>query len=75
VSVLAYKVGRCLLREHLHRVDMTQSDFAEQMGITVQQINNNVSNRQTISLKVAKNIAAIVRCPIDDLYEWEETGM
>lgn len=53
---------------------MTQTDLATAMGITVQQINKYVSNRQTMSLKVAKNIAAIVKCQVDDLYEWEETG-
>jgi DNA-binding XRE family transcriptional regulator len=75
VSVLAYKVGRCLLREHLAKNDMTQQELAEKMGITVQQINKYVLDKQIMSLKVAKNIAAILRCRIDDLYEWEKVGM
>jgi DNA-binding XRE family transcriptional regulator len=54
---------------------MTQIDLAEQMGITVQQINKYVMNKQVMSLKVAKNIAFILHCHIDDLYEWEEVGM
>jgi transcriptional regulator with XRE-family HTH domain len=75
VSVLAYIVGRCLLREHLRKNDMTQLELAERMGITVQQINKYVLNRQIMSLKVAKNVASILGCRIDDLYEWEKVGM
>jgi transcriptional regulator with XRE-family HTH domain len=54
---------------------MTQLELAERMGITVQQINKYVLNRQIMSLKVAKNIASILGCRIDDLYEWEKVGM
>lgn len=71
---LAYKVGRCLLREHLQKHDMTQLELAEEMGITVQQINKYVMNKQVMSLRVARNIALILNCHIDDLYEWEEVG-
>jgi DNA-binding XRE family transcriptional regulator len=53
---------------------MTQLELAEEMGITVQQINKYVNNKQLMSLKVAKNIAAILNCHIDDLYEWKEVG-
>jgi transcriptional regulator with XRE-family HTH domain len=72
VSVLALKVGRCLLRDILIRNDMTQQELADQMGITVQQINKYVNNKQIMSLKVAKNVSLILRCRIDDLYEWEK---
>jgi len=71
---LAYKVGRCLLRKRLHKSRMTQVQLAEKLGITVQQISKYVHNRQKMSLQTAKNIAHILNCQIEDLYEWIEVG-
>jgi transcriptional regulator with XRE-family HTH domain len=71
---LAYTVGRCLLRERLNDIKMSQQELAEKMDITVQQINKYVLNKQGMSLRVAKNIAVILGCHIDDLYEWIEVG-
>lgn len=53
---------------------MSQMDLAIKLGITVQQINKYALNKQGMSLKVAKNIASILNCTIDDLYEWIEVG-
>lgn len=50
---------------------MTQQDLANHLGITRQQINKYISNRQRMSLEVAYNIAAALDCAIEDLYEWE----
>lgn len=71
---MAYKVGRCLLRELLHRADMEQVDLAYRLNVTPQQINKYVNDIQRMSLGVAKNIATILKCHIDDLYEWNEVG-
>lgn len=67
---MAYKVGRCLLRYKLHDKDMTQLELAEMLGITVQQINKYVLDKQKMSIEVAGNIAFILGCHIEDLYEW-----
>jgi len=67
---LAYKVGRCLLREILHDMDITQSELAGRLNVTEQQINKYVNDRQRMSLEVAKNISYICNCRIEDLYEW-----
>lgn len=40
------------------------------LGVTVQQINKYVRNKQKMSLEVAGNIASILGCNIEDLYEW-----
>ncbi|RHW37288.1 XRE family transcriptional regulator [Neobacillus notoginsengisoli] len=71
---MAYKIGRCLLLDLLRKKDMSQLQLAEIMGIRVQQINKYVLNKQRMSLQVAKNIATILNCKIDDLYEWIEVG-
>ncbi|MFD1416851.1 helix-turn-helix domain-containing protein [Oceanobacillus jeddahense] len=74
MSVLAYKVGRCLLLQRLQDAYMTQQELANEMGITVQQINKYVHNRQKMSIEVAGNIAFILGCEIKHLYEWIEVG-
>lgn len=75
MSVLAYRVGRCLLRERLESAKMSQFELANKLGVTRQQINKYVNDHPTImTLQVAKNIAAILNCRIEDLYEWIEVG-
>ena len=69
--MLAYTVKRCLLRNLLHAADMEQSELADLLGVRVQQVNKYVLDKQKMSIQVAKNIAAILNCEIDDLYEWE----
>lgn len=70
MSYLAYKVGRCLLRELLRNADMTQLELAEKLNVTEQQINKYVNNRQGMSYEVARNISEILNCCMEDLYEW-----
>lgn len=53
---------------------MTQQQLSDRLGVTVQQVNKYVRDKQKMSLKVAKNIAAILNCNIEDLYEWDEAG-
>lgn len=67
---MAYKVGRCLLRELLRNADMTQLELAEKLNVTEQQINKYVNNRQGMSYEVARNISEILNCCMEDLYEW-----
>ncbi|WP_231314323.1 helix-turn-helix transcriptional regulator [Neobacillus sedimentimangrovi] len=71
---MAYIVGRCLLPDLLKKARMSQVELAAKLGVTVQQINKYVINKQKMSLQVAKNIAAILNCNIEDLYEWIEVG-
>ncbi|MYL41785.1 helix-turn-helix transcriptional regulator [Virgibacillus salexigens] len=71
---MAYKVGRCLLRYRLNDAQMNQEELSAKLGVTSQQVNKYVRNRQKMSLQVAKNIASILDCQIEDLYEWIEAG-
>lgn len=74
---MAYQVGRCLLRNRLQEARMSQNELATKMSVTRQQINKyvNASDPPVImTLPVAKNIASILRCNIEDLYEWIEVG-
>jgi len=49
---------------------MTQSELANELGVSKQQINKYVKNKRIMSLETAGNIAFILNCHIDDLYEW-----
>lgn len=74
MSILAYKVGRCLLQVRLNNTHTSQQELAHKLGITKQQVNKYVLNKQKMSIETAGNIAFILRCHIDDLYEWIEAG-
>lgn len=74
MSKLAYRVGRCLLLPILHERNMTQLELANKLGVTKQQINKYVHNTQKMSLEVAGNIAFILNCHAEDLYEWVKAG-
>ncbi len=70
MSVLAYRVGRCLLSLRLKEARMEQTELAYRLNVTKQQINKYATNRQRMSLETAKNISSILNCSIEDLYEW-----
>ena len=64
-------VGKCLLSDRLLEARMTQQDLADKMGVTRQQINSYAKDNRLMTLPVAMNIALILHCNIEDLYEWE----
>ena len=64
-------IGKCLLLDILNRKRMTQADLAAMTGIARTQINEYIANTRKMSLVNAKLIAYVLRCHIDDLYEWE----
>lgn len=71
---MAYKVGRCLLRELLNEAKMEQVELARKLNVAPPQINKYVQDVQGMSYEVAKNISSILKCNMEDLYEWEEVG-
>lgn len=68
---MAYRVGRCLLRQHLSRIRKSQKWLAENTGFTESRISDYIRNQRQMSLPAAKSIAVAIGCTIDDLYEWE----
>lgn len=65
-----YDVGKCLLSDRLLQARMTQQELADKLGVTKQQINHYSTERRIMTLPVARNIAYVLRCDIEDLYEW-----
>jgi transcriptional regulator with XRE-family HTH domain len=68
-SVL-YEVGKCLLSDLLQLKRVTQQELADKLGVTRQQINHYVKDNRLMTVPIAKNIASILNCEIDELYEW-----
>lgn len=68
---MAIRPGRCLLRMRLRQAGMTQSELARRVNLTPQMIGHYTNNRKVMSLTHAKNIADVLGCRIEDLYEWE----
>ncbi|MEC5422357.1 helix-turn-helix transcriptional regulator [Virgibacillus sp. C22-A2] len=71
---MAYLVGRCLLQKLLDQKDMEQIELAHRLNVKPPQINKYVKGKQRMSIQVAYNIAHILNCHIEDLYEWIEVG-
>lgn len=71
---MAYRIGKCLLSERLAEVGMSQSELADILRVTRQQVNKWATNRQGMSMETAKRIAVILNLDCgDDLYEWIPT--
>jgi putative transcriptional regulator len=64
-------IGKCLLLNILKRKHMTQAELSDITGIARSQINEYIANTRKMSLANAKLIAHVLKCPIDDLYEWK----
>lgn len=71
---MAYQIGKCLLSYRLRQAGMTQSQLAERLGVTRQQVNKWATDRQGMSMETAKRICTILEIDcIDDLFEWVPT--
>jgi DNA-binding XRE family transcriptional regulator len=69
-----YQIGRCLLSDRLRHVGMTQSQLADRLNVTRQQVNKWATDRQGMTIETAKNICMILELDrIDDLFEWVPT--
>jgi transcriptional regulator with XRE-family HTH domain len=64
------KVGKCVISDRLDKLGISQQDLADLSGMSKQQISDYINNRKKLSLRNAKRIASILKCHIDDLYEW-----
>lgn len=69
---MAYRAGRCLLRQRLNSIRKSQKWLAETTGFTESRISDYIRNERLMSLSAAKTIASAIGCSIDDLYDWEK---
>ncbi|WP_445506637.1 helix-turn-helix transcriptional regulator [Niallia sp. 03190] len=65
-----YKIAKCKLSDLLKSKDLSQQDLAERLHISKSMISEYANNKHYMSIERAKNVAAILGCSIEDLYEW-----
>ncbi|HDR7641341.1 helix-turn-helix transcriptional regulator [Bacillus wiedmannii] len=69
--ITSHKVGRCRIPELCKKNGITQADLARKVGIVPQSITDYVSLRNLPNVERARNIASVLHCDIEELYEWE----
>jgi putative transcriptional regulator len=62
-------LGRCLLKPLLKRAGITQTELARRIGKSPQMISHYANNRKAMDLETAFNIADVLDCSTNDLYE------
>ncbi|MEC1870373.1 helix-turn-helix transcriptional regulator [Bacillus paralicheniformis] len=67
---ITFKVGKCRIPELCSNRGIDQTQLAAKVGLTKQQITDYVSLRNKPSIERAYNLAKILGCSIEDLYEW-----
>jgi DNA-binding XRE family transcriptional regulator len=66
---VTYRVGKCLLRYHLAKKKMSQQELADRVDKTKQTISRYVNNQSVMSYETALNVARVLECDMEDLYE------
>lgn len=69
---MAYRVGRCLLKQVLKEKKMSQQELADKSAISRQRISDYANDRIKMSVETLKTVSVILRCDMHDLYEWQE---
>lgn len=72
--MISVEIVRCRIPELLFRLGKTQSWLADQTGYSRQRISDYVNMRDLMSLKTALVVAHILRCSMNDLYQWRISG-
>lgn len=73
--MISIEIVRCRIPDLLFRIRKTQTWLAEQTGYSRQRISDYVNMRELMSLKTAAAIAHVLRCSINDLYEYKVSGL
>lgn len=70
---MAYRTGRCLLKQLLKERKMSQQELADKVKLPRQRISDYANMRtKKMDLDTARTISDALKCSIHDLYEWHE---
>ncbi|WP_280754178.1 helix-turn-helix transcriptional regulator [Paenibacillus sp. LBL] len=67
---MAFSQGRCLLKQRLAQRRMTQSELSRRTGYSRQLISHYANNRAYMSPGAMRTISYVLRCDMEDLYDW-----
>lgn len=62
-------LGRCLLHERLLESGMTKEELAHRLRYKVERLSDFIDNKRVMPLQVAINIADMIGCAVNALYE------
>lgn len=68
---MAHVPIRCRIPDLLEKIDRDQQWLADRSGMTKQQISDYVRMRNLLGIVKAKQIAKLLKCHVEDLYEWD----
>jgi len=69
---MAKVVGTCFIKERLAEIPMLQSEFAEALGLHEQYVGKYVQNRVAPSIFRALQMARVLQCDVNGLYQLED---
>lgn len=65
------RIKRCLIPDLCRKNRISQTDLASKLKMTPQQISDYSRGRFKPNIEIAKNIALVLHCTTDELFEWE----
>jgi DNA-binding XRE family transcriptional regulator len=65
-------IGKCQLQNLLIKARLSPTELPYKINISVQQLSAYMYNKRIMSLPTARVISKIIRCKIDDLYDWSD---
>lgn len=64
--------GRCLLKQLLKKKGLTQRELASRLNVNESQVSEWVNDIKVMTLLTAVNVARVLNCTVEELYEWHE---
>ncbi|QYG88299.1 helix-turn-helix domain-containing protein [Bacillus atrophaeus] len=71
---ITFKVGKCRIAELCDNLGLEHAQLAAKVGLAKSQISDYISLRNLPSIERAYNIAKVLGCAPEDLYEWIEVS-
>lgn len=69
---MVFKAIRSRLDECLTTTEISQAELSRRTGYSESSISECKRNKHIMNVEVAKNIATVLGCGIEDLYEWKK---
>jgi putative transcriptional regulator len=63
-------IGKCLLPTLLKQSHKSPIELSELTGISIQQLSKYINNKTVMSLPTSMVIADVLKCHIDELYDY-----
>ncbi|MCY8191485.1 helix-turn-helix transcriptional regulator [Bacillus spizizenii] len=67
---ITFEVGKCRIPELCKEIGMEHAQLAAKVGLNKTRISDYASLRNIPSIELAYNIAHVLGCRPEDLYEW-----